>query len=333
MVADQVNLWLGAIVSVLLAASGTGAMSLVVGRLVGAGVSAVLLLTFSPLPYRFGWDLRILPRLFRFGLPLAAASAVVFGIGFTDQLLVGKVLGPSLLGAYVLASNLASWPVQFLSQPLRQVTPPLFARLQANADDLNLAFLRVVRPLAGVTVPCCVALSVCADPVVEVVYGSAWVSAAAPLRWLALAAVARILGELAYDYLVIASGTSWLFGVQAVWLLALVPCVAVGVSLRGVEGAAAAQLVVSTCVVLPAYVLVLRRSGVDVRRVAAALVLPMAGGAVLVLLMQAPLLAGASGLGLLAVGAVLTGAACLFLVGRVRDDLQVLRQGGPAECE
>jgi PST family polysaccharide transporter len=333
MVADQVNLWLGAIVSVLLAASGTGAMSLVVGRLVGAGVSAVLLLRFSPLPYRFGWDLDILPRLVRFGLPLAGASAMVFGIGFADQLLVGQVLGPTLLGAYVLASNLASWPVQFLSQPLRQVTPPLFARLQADPDDLHLAFLQVVRPLAAVAVPSCVALSVCAGPVVEVVYGPAWESAAGPLRWLALAAVVRILGELAYDYLVIASGTGWLLGVQVVWLVALVPAVAIGVGWGGLEGAAAAQLVVSTCVVLPVYVFVLRRSGVAVGRVAAALVLPVVSGAVLVLLMQAPFLAGASGLGFLVAGAVLTGAAWLILVGRVRGDLDVLRHRGAAACE
>ena len=330
MVADQVNLWLGAVVSVLLAAAGMGAMSLVIGRLLGASVSAVLLLRFSPLPYRFGWDLRVLPRLVRFGLPLAGASAMVFGIGFADQLMVGRILGPSLLGAYVLACNLASWPVQFLSQPLRQVTPPLFARLQANVDELHLAFLQVARPLAAVAVPCCVALSVCSGPIVEVIYGSAWESAAAPLRWLALAAAMRILGELAYDYLVIASGTGWLLGVQVVWLMALVPAVAIGVSLGELAGAGVAQLLVSTCVVIPAYVFVLRRSGVAVRRLGRAMVLPVLTGTVLILLMQAPFVADASDRGVLVAGAVLTGAASVLLVGRVRGDLQVLRQGRPA---
>lgn len=330
MAVDQVNIWLGAIVSVLLAAAGMGAMSLVIGRLIGAAVSGALLLKLSPLPYRFGWDPHVLPRLVRFGLPLAGASVMVFAVGFVDQLTVGGLLGPSLLGAYVLAFNLASWPVQIVSQPLRQITPPLFAGLQTNADELHRAFLQVARPLAAIAVPCCVGLSVCAGPIVEIIYGSAWEQAAAPLRWLALAAAVRILCELAYDYLVIASGTGWLLGVQVVWFVALLPAVAVGVSLGGLAGAGVAQLVVSTCVVTPAYVFVLRRSGVAVGQLARAMALPVLTGAVLVLVMQTPFIADAADLGVLLAGAVATGVAGALLLGRVRGDLHVLRQEGPA---
>ena len=56
MVIDQVNVWVGAVLSVSLVLTGMGAMSLAIGRLAGAVLSGVLFLKFSPLPLRFGFD-------------------------------------------------------------------------------------------------------------------------------------------------------------------------------------------------------------------------------------------------------------------------------------
>ena len=155
MIADQVNVWVGAFVSVALAISGMGAMSLVIGRLSGAILSALLFLHFSPLPYRMSIDRRFVRPLLAFGLPLAGASIVVFLVGFVDQLIVGHVLSPVQLGFYVLAANLASWPVTMFSQPLRSVAPAMFARLQGDPDRLREGLLQVMRPLFAVALPAC----------------------------------------------------------------------------------------------------------------------------------------------------------------------------------
>lgn len=64
MVVDQVNTWLGAGCSLVLALLGVGAMSLAIGRIVGASVSAVLFLRWSPLPFRFGLSRTKLNRCF-----------------------------------------------------------------------------------------------------------------------------------------------------------------------------------------------------------------------------------------------------------------------------
>lgn len=325
LVADQVNLWLGAVVSIGVALAGVGAMSLVVGRLTGAVVSAVLFLRFSPLPLRLGLDRTLVPALLRFGLPLAAASLVVFGVGFADQLAVGSVLGPTLLGAYVLAFNLASWPVQLLSTPLRQVTPPLFARQQHDPALVRRTLVGISRPLLALAVPCCVALAVCAGPVVRVVYGDAWSAAAEPLRWLALAAVVRILAELLYDYLVIVGRTSSVLGVQVVWLAALVPAVVVGTRLGGLAGAALAQLAVGVVVVCPAYAVALRRTRTPVGRLLPGLVLPAVAGVALLAVVSLPGVRGGPDLLVLAVCAAATVAAWAFLLARLRPELGLLR--------
>ena len=55
-IADMVNVWLGTGVTVALAWSGYGAMSLAIGRLVGCVAGAILLVSFVPESLCFGFD-------------------------------------------------------------------------------------------------------------------------------------------------------------------------------------------------------------------------------------------------------------------------------------
>ncbi|WP_375431143.1 lipopolysaccharide biosynthesis protein [uncultured Friedmanniella sp.] len=282
MAIDQVNTWLGAAVSLGLALSGLGAMSLAVGRIAGSLVAAVLFLVWSPLPYRFGLDRNVARRLLRFGLPLAGASVIVFLVGYTDQLVVGSRLNAALLGFYVLAFNLSSWPVSIFSQPLRSVAPAAFARLQGQPDKMNHAFRSVFGILFAVTIPTCALLAAAAIPVVRVVYGERWLPSAVVLHWLAAAAIARIFFELSYDYLVVRTATRGILVVQVLWLIALPPALLVGVHFFGLVGAAAGQLLVSACVVVPAYCVLLRRAGVRLSGLAREFAPSALGGGVIV---------------------------------------------------
>ena len=329
---DQVNIWLGAGVSLALALMGAGAMSLVVGRLAGAVAGAVLLLRFSPLPYRLGLDRSVLHRLLGFGVPLALASVVVFGIGFVDQIVVGHLLGPTLLGAYVLAFNLASWPVQLLAQPLRGVAPAVFARHQHDPDEMRHRLVRMVRPLAAVAFPMCVVLAVAAPEVIQFVYGSQWRMAAEPLRWLAIFAVFRILSELAYDYVVVAGSSRSLLIVQVIWFATLTPLVVIGTREASLGGAAAAQVLAAALVVVPSYGWLLFRLGVRPVELVKRLVDPTGGALLLAGLVWLVAATSLPDLAVLAVAGVLTLTTTGLLVHRCRSDLLLWRtQGDGAE--
>ncbi|MEW2358229.1 lipopolysaccharide biosynthesis protein [Spirillospora sp. NPDC029432] len=264
--ADQVNNWGGALVSIGLAVTGMGALSLAVGRLAGAGASAVLLAWAAPGPPRFGFDPAAARALLRFGLPLAGSSVVVFAVGSVDQLVVGHLLGPTALGFYVLAFNLSNWPVTMFSQPVRAVAPAAFARLQHDPPALRRAFQSTAGLLAGLTLPVCLLLAGAADPLIRLVYGTSWEPAAAVLLWLAVLGGLRIMFELVYDYLVVLARTRALLTVQVVWLAALVPALVAGTRLDGLAGAAAAHVLVAALVVLPLYLWELRRAGIPAPR-------------------------------------------------------------------
>jgi PST family polysaccharide transporter len=277
---DQVNIWLGAVLSVALAVGGLGAMSLAIGRVAGTAVAAVLFVRCAPRAVRFGWDQTLLRPLLRFGLPLAGASAIVFAVGYADQVVTGSLLGTTQLGLYVLAFNLASWPVALFSQPLRSVAPAVFARMQGDRAAMGRVFVSLSRVLALVAVPMCLLLAGAAEPIVSFVYGVDWAPAVVALRWLALFAALRILFELAYDYLVVLQRSRAILAVQAAWATVLVPTLAVGAWLFGIEGVAAAQLLVGTCVALPAYWFLLATSGVAMPAFWRGLVVPVSAGAV-----------------------------------------------------
>lgn len=332
-IADQVNTWLGAGLSLLFALWGWGAMSLAIGRLIASIVFGIMLIRWSPVPYRFGWDRAIAGRLFRFGLPLAAASVVVFASGYADQVVVGSMAGAQALGFYVLAFNLASWPVSIFSQPLRAVAPAAFSALKEEPERMSRNFSRVLALLSCVAIPACLAISGAAQPVVSFVYGSAWKEAAHALMWMALFAALKIWFELAYDYLVVQGRSGVVLVVQICSFVAALPLMLVAVRLYGQSGVAAVQFFVALAVVGPLYLMSLHRIGVEARRVLAAVLLPAAAGALvwfasrgLARVIVAPFLAATS-------AGVLTIAVISVLAIWQRDNLRLLRAAATSQVK
>jgi len=281
--ADIANFAVGSVVSIGLALTGLGAMSLAAGRIVGSLISVVLLVAAVRGRLRFGWDRSQARHLLQVGAPLAASSLVVFGILNLDQYVVGHLDGATVLGIYVLAFNLSSWPVTALSQPVRAVTLPLFARLAENPDRCARALVECLGALLAVTVPIAAALGACAHPLVRLVYGQAWSDSAAVLVWLAVLGGCRVLLELFYDLLVALGATGRLAGLQLTWLALLAVGLPVGEYLGGPVGVALAHCLVCVLVVVPLNVrAVTVATGTPVRALAGATLAPAVGGTVVV---------------------------------------------------
>jgi len=327
MIADQVNGWLGALVSIGLAWAGLGAMSLAVGRIAGAVAAAVLYITFSPEPLRFGFDRASARALLRYGAPLAGSTVVVFAVTNVDQLVVGRVLGATALGFYVLALNLATWPVTLFSLPVRNVAPAAFARLQHNHDAMRTAFLSAAALLCAVALPVCLVIGGSATPLVMLAYGARWLPASRVLPWLSLLAALTIFFQLAFDYFVVLARTRVVFTLQLGWLLALLPALIAGASLGGIVGVGVAEAAVAGGVILPWYLHELRRAGIRRRALGSRLWLPLAGAAAAGLAAAGAARVLPSDLAALAVSGGAGFAVVGLLVFRMRAALIRLRQG------
>ncbi len=280
-VADMANLVVGALVSIALASHGFGAWSLAWGRVAGNGTSALLILVLSPVRYVPGFDSHEARQLLRFGLPLAGASLLVFGVLNADYVVIGSLLGPVALGYYLLAFNLSSWPVNVFSTPVRAVSLAGFSKLLGDPSALRLSFGRSLGWLMAVTLPVCVLLSVLAVPVVRFVYGAKWAPAAAALAFLAILAAFRVGLELAYDFLVAVGKSRVLLWLQGLWLAALIPTLAIGARLGGIRGVGAGHVAVVALVVTPAVLWELHRLGIRLHDLRRNLVRPIVGVALM----------------------------------------------------
>jgi O-antigen/teichoic acid export membrane protein len=327
MIADQVNAWLGAVVSIGLAWAGLGAMSLAVGRIAGAVAAAVLYIAFSPEPLRFGFDRARARGLLRYGTPLAGSTVVVFAVTNVDQLVVGRMLGATALGFYALALNLATWPVTMFSLPVRNVAPAAFARLQHDHEAMRTAFLSAAALLCAVALPVCLVIGGAATPLITFAYGARWLPASRVLLWLSLLAALTIFFQLTYDYFVVLARTRVVFTVQLGWLLVLVPALIAGARLAGIVGVGVAEAAVAGGVILPWYVHELRGAGIRWRVLGSRLRLPLAGAAAAGLAAAGAAQALPSDLAALAVSGLAGLAVVGLLVFRMRAALIRLRQG------
>jgi PST family polysaccharide transporter len=329
-IADQVNLWLGTGVTVALAWSGYGAMSLAIGRVAGCMAGAILLLAFAPESLRVGFSLAKARALLRFGLPLCGANFLAFAVGSTDQIVIGHVLGTIALGFYVLALNLAGWPITMFSQPVRTVGPAVFARLQHDRAAMRSTFLSAAGLLCAAALPVCLLISGSARPLINFVYGSRWLPAGWPLTWLALLGAVQVFFLLAYDFLVVLARSRFLLTTQLIWLLALVPALIAGARADGIYGASVAEFAVAGGCILPRYLVELRRAGIRLGALSRHLWQPAAGALLVGLTAAAAAQVAPSDFAALAASGVVMAAVAGLLAYRMRTVLAQLRSPSAA---
>ncbi len=285
-IAIMAGFFVNAPVAIILAAKGAGAYSFVIGQLCQSVVTGILVLVFTRMPYRLGFDKVVVRRLVRFGWPLAAGLAVESVLLYSDSVIVGNVLGATLLGFYLLAFNISSWMPTILSTAVRYVSIPGFSRLAEQDDDSLAAGTRKSLTLtAGVAMPLAVALMTLSPALVTFLYGDRWLPSSEPLRFLAVVMFARMLTALAFDVQTSLGNTSVPLRVNSMWVVVLVPALWVGVHVGGITGAAAAAAVVALFVAIPLLVHSFHRSGVSLRPALPALTRILLAGAVAGLVM------------------------------------------------
>jgi PST family polysaccharide transporter len=276
---EQVDNWIGVIVTIWLAATGHGLMSLAVGRIAGSLASATLFVVFSPRALRIGFRPSQVGALLQMALPFAAAAALAFGITNVDQIVVGHMLHTAHLGYYVLALCLGTWPVTMFSQPVRDAAPVAFARFRRGPQVVGSAFMSSANLLASVTLPVCVVISISAAPLIRLIYGPAWAPAAHVLVWLAPLATLRVFYALANDYFAALASSRRGLIFQLIWLVTLVPAVAAAASKYGILGVAVVQVFVAVLFLLPWYLTELKPLAIWPRLPTARLSFPFAAAA------------------------------------------------------
>jgi len=249
-------------VTILMALNGFGAWSLAWGRLLGNLIGGIVIVVMTRTRLRFGFRRDVARHMITFGVPLTASSLLLFAMLNVDNIIVGRVLGTTALGFYVLAFNLSGWPVNTLSYTVRRVSLVGFSRLRGDPEAMRAGLVRTLGMLMAVTLIVCGLLATLADPLVRFVYGQKWSPAVDAVRYLAALGGARVMCDFLSDYLVAVGKPRTILLLQATWVAALIPLLAVGAHVDGIYGVSFAHMAVALILVVPAFLFAVRRTGV-----------------------------------------------------------------------
>jgi O-antigen/teichoic acid export membrane protein len=260
----------GAVVGIACALGGVGAESIVAQRLVGLAATGALLWLATPWRPVLAFSPASMRALGGFGLSVLGSRLFFYLQRNADNLLVGRVLGASALGAYALAYNLVLLPFTQLVDPVRSVLFPAFAAIQADRARVGALWLRSTRVLAAVLLPAMVGLVVVASDLVAAVLGQRWQAAIAPIHVLAVVGMAQSLIGVNSVALTAIGRTGMLLRFSIVTFVVSLAGFAVGVR-WGVVGVAAGYLAANALIV-PIYMrLTAHALDLGLGRVAAAL--------------------------------------------------------------
>jgi lipopolysaccharide exporter len=244
---------------ILLAKAGGGAMAFAWSRVASQAAMAVVLIAVVPRHYRPGLTRSALSITLRFGIPLAGANLVNYILLNVDYAFVGHLLGAAELGVYMLAFTLASAPYSLLGAVINNVSMPAFSRVKYDPTLLKNAMAAGLRGVCLIALPMCAMTMTLARPLVLTFYGEKWAASADVLAVLSLYGAVFIVCLLFANMLTALGQTKILLVLQLIWISALVPAMALGVHKDGIVGAAYAHVAIIAPIVLPSYLISLKR--------------------------------------------------------------------------
>ena len=167
-----------------------------------------------------------------FGATVTAGDLAMYGAGNVDNLLVGRVLGSTLLGEYAVAYNLVTYPVRRIAKMATAVTLPAFSAIKSDRERFKSAYSQALAMALVVLWPILLSAAVVGEDLVLGLYGGQWVGAVAPFRILCIASMA-LVGAVFGELLLKSIGRPHVF---ASWAVVTLGATTVGVLLTTSSG-------------------------------------------------------------------------------------------------
>jgi O-antigen/teichoic acid export membrane protein len=166
----------GTFASIALALLDYGIYALIFGQVLGGALDSVLLAIIGWRRWapQFHYRLKDLKSFAGFGaFQMGERCANIFAANI-DYMLIGRMLGPVVLGSYTIAYQLIIAPVTRINPILTRVAFPIFAKKQNDDSALRLGYLEISKFLALVVSPLLAGVAAGAPVLVPVLLGSRW---------------------------------------------------------------------------------------------------------------------------------------------------------------
>jgi O-antigen/teichoic acid export membrane protein len=173
------------IVSVSIALAMKNVWALVFGKIVGSLAKMLMSYLIHPYRPRISIEWVKMRELFTYGRWILGTSILFFLLNQGGDILVGKLLGATMLGFYVMAMRIPNLIANEITNPIIAVTFPAYSKLQSHTSDLKRAYLKVLQVTAFIVLPMMGLIIVLASDFTRIVLGEKWMPIVPAMRVLA----------------------------------------------------------------------------------------------------------------------------------------------------
>jgi O-antigen/teichoic acid export membrane protein len=137
------------IVAVSIALTLKNVWALVFGKIAGSLARVVMSYLIHPYRPRITIEREKARELFTYGRWILGTSILFFLLNQGGDILVGKLLGATMLGFYTMAMRVPNLIANEITNPIIAVTFPAFSKLQSHTSDLKRSYLKVLQVTRG----------------------------------------------------------------------------------------------------------------------------------------------------------------------------------------
>ncbi|MBT3313602.1 MAG: lipopolysaccharide biosynthesis protein [Anaerolineae bacterium] len=174
------------VVSVVLAFSGFGAWSLVWGQVGGTLVASIILWLITPWHPTFEFDIPKATALITYGVKYIGTDILSVLLLNIDYLLIGRYLGATALGIYVLAYRVPELLILQFARILSKVTFPIYTKMRDIPGGMARGFGKATSYVSLITIPIGLGLMVIARPFTLMFLTDKWENAIPVMQGIAI---------------------------------------------------------------------------------------------------------------------------------------------------
>lgn len=249
------------LVTVSLAISGFGVLSLVIGRLIYALLESTLLVFFGRYTFSLKWcmNMRDIQYFLKFGSYQMGERLFNFFNRQIDVILIGKFLGAESLGVYDIIKRLLKRPLQLINPIINDVSFPLMSSVQDDAKKVGAFYLKQLNYICTFNFAIYLFLFFNAEQVLHFLFGLDW----GEYKWVFMIMSLYFLIYASGNpvgTLLLARGRPELgFYWNAVTVILISSFVYLGIG-GGLEGVAVALLFMQCLLIIPNYVFLVNKA-------------------------------------------------------------------------
>lgn len=175
----------GGIVGVFFALTDFGVYSLVFSAISIAITFFILNIFAVKISFSFDFNFQVVRKILGFSVHQFSFNFINYFSRNSDNILIGKFLGPIALGNYSKAYQLLLLPNSVLLGIINPVLQPVLSDYQDDVQTIRVTYLKIVRLLALIGVSLSVYLSLFSKEVIFFIFGKQWDLAIFPFQVLA----------------------------------------------------------------------------------------------------------------------------------------------------